>query len=758
MIKMHVCLFVVLSAMALESSLSRALAQEPQTRDLARLEPDKPVERKISSGQVHIYQLTLRRGQFLRATVEQRGIDIVVTVVGPTGEQIAEVDSPTGNQGEELVEVPATTTGTYRLEVRPWVDPEAEQDPGGRYEIRVNELLSAEQYTAHLAKEQAKLERVIAWVSEHAIPLSTVKPEHGFADLQPLVDVVGDARIVALGEATHGTREFFQLKHRMLEFLVSEMGFTVFAIEAPMSEAFSINEYVLTGKGDPAKALAGLKYWLWNTEEVLDLIKWMRRYNADPRHERKIKFYGFDMESSAPCAAEATLDYLRAVDPEMAAVQPELRLLANPYTALEIFSWQQNQKDASVAAIHDLLKQFDEQRSQYVSLSDSASWALARQHTEIVAQYARVVSRRGTPGGFAVRDSLMAKNVRWILEREGPQARMVLWAHNWHVSTNPPGMGALGMGAYLREEFGPDMVVFGFAFAQGSFRALERPTPSKTGVRPFTVEQAPEGSLGGVLAQTGLQQAAVDLRELPEEGPVAEWWGELHSVRNVGVGYNESSPSDAWAPRVIPNHYDALIFVKSTTPARPNPSGQRIGWTLFETPSNLDFEDGEPGEPPPGWLTGSFVAPWTDASAVQRAFGFDVKTTGDWSYRGEQSGLLARPAGQYCRWAGTLGQRIDATAYRGKRIRLRAAVRTEVSGAHNEAYLWLRVTKAYGFPPTTAFFDDMSDRPITHSEWEMHEIVGEVPFDAEVIDYGLALVGNGRAWIDAVSLEVIDEL
>ncbi|HUE95390.1 MAG TPA: hypothetical protein VMN39_01965, partial [Longimicrobiaceae bacterium] len=73
------------------------------------------------------------------------------------------------------------------------------------------------------------------------------------------------------------------------------------------------------------------------------------------------------------------------------------------------------------------------------------------------------------------------------------------------------------------------------------------------------------------------------------------------------------------------------------------------------------------------------------------------------------------------------------------------------------AYLWLHVTKKWAFPPSTAFHDDMSDRPITNREWREYEIVGEVPEDAEMIDYGLALVGEGRVWIDAVSVEVTNE-
>ncbi len=155
---------------------------------------------------------------------------------------------------------------------------------------------------------------VIGWIRQHAVPLATPEAGHGFAELRPIKSIIGNAHLVCLGEATHGTREFFQLKHRLLEFLVSEMGFTVFGIEATMPEAFDVNEYVLTGTGDPTKALAGLYFWTWDTREVLEMIRWMRRYNADPLHKKKVKFYGFDMQSS-PRAVKVTLRYLRRVDP-----------------------------------------------------------------------------------------------------------------------------------------------------------------------------------------------------------------------------------------------------------------------------------------------------------------------------------------------------------------------------------------------------------------------------------------------------------
>lgn len=135
----------------------------------------------------------------------------------------------------------------------------------------------------------------IDWIRKNAIPLAGTEAGRGRDDLRPLRQLIGDARIVSLGEATHGTREIFQLKHRLLEFLATDLGFTIFSIEANMPEAYRLNDYVVKGTGDPAELLRGLYFWTWNTEEVLDMIRWMRAFNASGKG--RIQFTGFDMQT-----------------------------------------------------------------------------------------------------------------------------------------------------------------------------------------------------------------------------------------------------------------------------------------------------------------------------------------------------------------------------------------------------------------------------------------------------------------------------
>jgi erythromycin esterase-like protein len=155
-------------------------------------------------------------------------------------------------------------------------------------------------------------EKQLDWVRNMAIPLKGPTPGEGYEDLRPLKDLVRNARIVALGEGTHGTSEFFRMKHRILEFLANEMGFTIFSIEANMPEAYRLNDYVLTGLGNPNALLKGLNFWTWNTQEVLDMILWMRNFNQSGKG--RIEFTGFDMQTPT-LAMLIVRDFAAAHDP-----------------------------------------------------------------------------------------------------------------------------------------------------------------------------------------------------------------------------------------------------------------------------------------------------------------------------------------------------------------------------------------------------------------------------------------------------------
>jgi len=598
------------------------------------------------------------------------------------------------------------------------------------------------------------LKAVKRWIKHHAIPVRSVQSGSGFRDLQPLKKMIGPAHMVALGEATHGTREFYQFKHRMLEFLVTEMGFTVFGIEASMPESFDINEYVLTGKGDPEKALAALYNWVYNTEEVLDMIRWMRSYNADPLHVKKVKFYGFDMQTASK-AVKVTLENLRKLDPIQAeTLEKPLAVLANPFTAPDFVVLPKEKKEEAAVAIRTIVKLFEEHKPD-ISHPDSLSeWDIMCRQAVIVAQH--IESKMSASGSMnldpAVRDKAMTDNIRWILDHEGAGTKMVIWAHNLHVATHTP------MGSSLRKMYGNDLFVFGFAFNQGAFQASEFPVgyiqyllfPSERGVHPFTVApfraETPV-SMDGMLAEAGLQYALINLHALPKDGPVGRWFAEEQFTRNIGSVYVDSE-SIGVSKMAFPQIYDAIFFAGNTTASRLTESGQRLPAPVLPAPANLDFEAGVPGETPVEWLV----------PAQSAAFDFSVTTSESNPYSGKHCAVISRlPGRHYGEMYGSLSQMIDATPWRGKTIKLDAAIRTGVSGPGNQAYLWLRVTRKFFGPAALLYYDNMADRPITNSEWHNFSIVCKVPEDADVIGFGLALTGEGEAWLDSVSITVMDE-
>jgi erythromycin esterase len=405
-------------------------------------------------------------------------------------------------------------------------------------------------------------EELAPWLKANAIPLASVQPDAGFADMVPLKAHLLNAHIVAMGEATHGTREFQQLKIRMFRFLVEQLGFTVFGIEANGPESLAVNDYVLGGSGDPER---GLGFAAWKTEDMLALLRWMRQYNQSPAHTRKLKFYGFDMQM--PGLAEANvLDYLRRVDPEMVATA------AHVFDFLGYWAGNEEYEAASAEVKHRtadtlamLLRRFDEHRPEYVGRSTDREWTMARQNLVIVKQ-AEVKLGNQNERGRTFRDQAMAENVRWILDQEPPGTKMMLWAHNGHVAAAAPldAPDHLPMGGHLRQFFPGQVVSCGFVFQQGSFDAVDMTINES---RAFTVGPPPPGTLDATLAAVGMPLFAIDLRRLPA-GKIADWFASPHFSRQIGGGYSEATPG-VWMHRInAPQDFDLLIFVARTTPSR----------------------------------------------------------------------------------------------------------------------------------------------------------------------------------------------
>lgn len=401
----------------------------------------------------------------------------------------------------------------------------------------------------------------VDWARKNAVPLKTVEAGSGFEDMARIGGIVGDAQIVALGEATHGTREFFQLKHRIIEYLATQKGFTIFAIEANMPEAYRMNAFVLRGEGDPKQLLKGMYFWTWDTQEVLDLVLWMREFNRSGRGH--IEFTGFDMQNPT-AAMDIVRRFIQRLEP---AYSGEVSRIYGDVTQ-EAKQWRNDygtgtaRRQRIAADCAGITKHLEARRAMSMEQhgADDLEWA---------SQMARVVHQSvQAAAGEKSRDESMAENVKWIADHS-PGAKLALWAHNGHVTYE--GYSYKPMGSHLKKMSGSRIVNFGFKFNEGTFRAYG----SDKRLQEFTIGPAPDGSLDHALSSTEIPLFALDVRKLPKDGPIAAWAGKPHLSRSIGAVYGGPDADSSLVNAPAAEMFDVLLFVAKTSAARPNSPSQK---------------------------------------------------------------------------------------------------------------------------------------------------------------------------------------
>jgi erythromycin esterase len=377
----------------------------------------------------------------------------------------------------------------------------------------------------------------ISWVRRKAIPFTTPAAGNGFDDLRPLKILLANARVVSLGEGTHGTSEFFQMKHRLLEYLATEMGFNYFSIEANMPEAERVNQYVLTGVGDPRKLLQGLYFWTWNTQEVLDMIEWMRAFNASGKGP--VQFTGFDLQYSAVAAANARA-FLSKAEPGYVATAD------SAFARVAAAEKSRQPAPGDVEAAQAVYDHFVERRGDYLSRfpAQEVDWAV--QNARVVLQDVQQIT------GIVSRDESMAENAGWILDHAPAGSKIVLWAHNGHVSKEP---GA--MGSYLARRYGTSMYVLGFSFGEGRYNAI-----GPQGLRDYEALPPVQGSLETLFEATRLPRFILDVRN-PGGGEPGTWLNKPQNFRSLGAVAFRC----AFYPIVTSKVYDGLIWINPTSPS-----------------------------------------------------------------------------------------------------------------------------------------------------------------------------------------------
>jgi erythromycin esterase len=580
---------------------------------------------------------------------------------------------------------------------------------------------------AQQAPPDADREAGVTWLKEHAIRLRSIDPaDEDFADLEPLRKVIGEARIVQLGEQSHGDGATFHAKARLIKFLHQKMGFDVLAMESGLYDCRKAWDLLREGE-DPYVAVTHGVFGTWTmSEQFQPVIDYLGKV---AKSDWPLELCGFDCQFSAASTRNELSKDVKALfeelDPKVLDVAARAALLD------ELVSMRRGPNDdAMYARRRGLFGKFAEalasaRPSERFSAAELSFW---RQYAESLAGYAEQLhaGERDYLEGNNARDIQMAKNLVWLAREKYPTRKMIVWAASGHLMRNPAAVRPIP-GAFVTDESGPrpappDYYQGAATMGDGVWKALGKQTytlaflaaDGEGGLawsKPYPLAPVERGSLEDLAVAAGNSNIIIDFRRLDESGA---WLRQKLAARPMGYGYMTAD----WT-----GIFDGFVFTRTMYPSTMALRAQ----TVIE-------------------LTEGWTGPRKGATDFECGLDLDIKHSG--SRSAYLKGTVDQPRGQ-----SALRQAIAADNYRGKRLRMSAIVRTQ--DVEGSVGLWMRVNSR---EQSGLAFDNMSTRAIKGTtDWTKYEVVLDVPAMAADIFFGVIASGRGQTWVDDIQFEVVGQ-
>lgn len=397
-------------------------------------------------------------------------------------------------------------------------------------------------------------------------------------DLAPLIDAIGDARYVLIGEASHGTSEFYTWRAELSRRLIAEHGFSFVGVEGDWPDCYRVNRYVKGHRDVGASAAEALHAfdrwptWMWANREVVEFAEWLHDFNADRNAAEQVGFFGLDVYSLWDSMA-AVVEYLESVDPALARAARRAYLCFEPYNqdeqeyARATVLVPTSCEEQAVAVLRALRARAPEYKE------DSPEGYFNAEQNAIVARGAEQYYRTMVRGGSAswnVRDRHMVETLDRLVAHHGDGAKAIVWEHNTHIGdarfTNMSRAGMVNVGQLVREAHARDGVkLVGFGTHRGTVIAGEEWGAPMQRMR---VPAARDGSI-----ELLLHDAASGT--LPNDSAMLIFNGELNGGidgldapldnRAIGVVYDpDAERYGNYVPTIVPRRYDAFLFIDET--------------------------------------------------------------------------------------------------------------------------------------------------------------------------------------------------
>jgi erythromycin esterase len=402
-----------------------------------------------------------------------------------------------------------------------------------------------------------------------SIPVHALQTER---DLDTIISQIGNAKVVLLGEASHGTAEYYEWRAALSRRLIEEKGFDLIAVEGEWADSYRVNQFVKGGPQDSLQAVTLLRQydrwptWMWGNYEVASFITWLNRYNQGRPAAGKAGFYGLDVYCLWESAQEL-MPYLQDND-SLRQMAQQVQQCFRPFSA--------DPGDYAYAVANASANCRQQTERLWQGIWNFTGRQTAKDEARFVMQQNALVALNGENyyrtavsddvASWNIRDRHMAQTISRLLEQHGPDARIIIWEHNTHVGdaryTDMAASGMVNVGQLVREAYGRENVyIVGF----GSYRGTV--TASGEWGGPITTMNVPEARRGS-LEETLHRMGASDKILLSSELRQHESWMNTIGHRAIGVVYNPWQESGNYVPSVIPERYDAFIFFDQTRALR----------------------------------------------------------------------------------------------------------------------------------------------------------------------------------------------
>lgn len=394
------------------------------------------------------------------------------------------------------------------------------------------------------------------------------------SDFDPLLERVRDARVVMIGESTHGSYDYYRLREQLTRRLIAECGFSFVAVEGDWPDCDRVHRSVTAAPGgalQPQLALDQFERWptwMWANAEVARFATWLRAWNVERPEDQRAGFHGLDVYSLWE-SMQAIFDYLGEEDPTSLEAAQDAYRCFEPY-GKRVEEYGAASRFVSARCEEEVVRLLARTREH--ALSDGPDRFSAWQNAEVVAgaeRYYRAMVAGG-PDSWNIRDTHMQDTLDRLLDRYGPDARGIVWAHNTHVgdarATDMAADGMVNIGQLARERHGDDDVaLIGFGSYRGTVIAAPRwGSPPE----PMVVPPAREGSVERRLHELMPDRAVLIFGGDDQPG----WVTDTVDHRAIGVVYDPSFESwGNYVPTRLGDRYDAFIWCDETTALHPLP-------------------------------------------------------------------------------------------------------------------------------------------------------------------------------------------